>query len=88
MSKYANIIKAALESAGTGAKKVGKGAVDIVKKYPKTASFMGGSAATGAFIENTLQQTMEDLREQGFSDEQIIDYLLSYDVNNLQEGEQ
>lgn len=84
MSNYANIIKSALESAGTSAKKVGKGAVDVVKKYPKTASFMGGSAATGAFVENTLQQTMEDLREQGFSDEQIINYLLSYDVNALQ----
>lgn len=84
MSNYANIIKAALESAGTGAKKVGQGAVDVIKKYPKTASFMGGSAATGAFIENTLQQTMEDLRSQGFTDEQIINYLLSYDANALQ----
>lgn len=87
MSNYTKIIKSALESASTGAKKVGKGAVDIVKKYPKTASFMGGSAATGTFMENTLQQTMEDLREQGFSDEQIINYLLSYDVNDLK-GEQ
>ena len=87
MSNYTKIIKAALESASTGAKKVGKGAVDIVKKYPKTASFMGGSAATGAIIDNALQNEMENLREQGFSDEQIIDYLLSNDVNNLK-GEQ
>ena len=87
MSNYTKIIKAALESAGTGAKKVGKGAVGIVKKYPKTASFMGGSVTTGALIENALQNEMENLREQGFSDEQIIDYLLSKDVNNLK-GEQ
>ena len=87
MSNYTKIIKAALESAGTSAKKVGKGAVDIVKKYPKTASFMGGSVTTGAIIENALQNEMENLRERGFSDEQIIDYLLSNDVNNLK-GEQ
>ena len=83
MSNYTKIIKAALESASTGAKNVGKGAVDVVKKYPKTSSFMGGSVTTGALIENALQNEMENLREQGFSDEQIIDYLLSKDVNNL-----
>ena len=87
MSNYTKIIKAALESAGTGAKKVGKGAVDVVKKYPKTSSFMGGSVATGAIIENSLKNEMKNLREQGLTDEQIIDYLLSNDVNELK-GEQ
>lgn len=84
MSNYANIVKAALGSVGTGAKKVGKGAVDLVNKYPKTAGFMGGSMATGALVENTLQQTMEDLREQGYTDEEIINYLLSYNLEALQ----
>lgn len=83
MSNYANIVKAALGGFGTGAKKAGKGAVGIVKKYPKTASYFGGAAVNGALVENILQQTMEDLREEGYSDEEIINYMLSYDVNNL-----
>ena len=47
MSNYTKIIKAALESAGTGAKKVGKGAVGIVKKDPKKALIGAGVLGTG-----------------------------------------
>lgn len=84
MNNYANIIKAALESAGTGAKKVGQGAVNFAKDHPAIAA--GGVAlpAGGAIVENSLQAAMEDLRRQGYTDEQIINYLLSYDTNALQ----
>lgn len=84
MSSYADVVKAALRGAGTGAKKAGQGAVGIVKKYPKTASYFGGAAVNGALVENLFQQTMEDLREQGYSDEQIVNYLLSYNTDTLQ----
>ena len=83
MSNYSKIIKTALNGAGSGAKKIGTGVVDTVKKYPKTASYFGGAAVNGALVENLLQKTMTDLREQGYSDEEIVNYLLSYDVNAL-----
>ena len=56
MSNYTKIIKAALESAGTGAKKVGKGAVDIVKKYPKTALIGAGVLGAGEGTQYLLSK--------------------------------
>jgi hypothetical protein len=85
MSNFDKIIRSAVGNAGSAAKRAGSSAVNMIKKHPVAAAGVGGIAGGSAITENSIQGTIEQLREAGYDDQQILNYLLTYSLDELQE---
>lgn len=95
MSNYNKIIEAAMNSAKSGvdkakettgnlASKAVAGGKKIIEENPKTVAGIGGLVAGGAGTEYLINSVIKELHEAGYSDEQIMDYIVNnYNFEDL-----
>ena len=76
MGNFNEIIKGAMDAE--------QGAVEAVKNNPKTASALGGAAVGAGLVGQDNSSIIEEMRERGYSDTEILDYLQQRELDKIQ----